>query len=185
MRDRWLRNCSLLLALTHRWSVAARLMMEWSGRLERHSHEVWLTKVTMTTERSILGGDSSINWQEEGWSVRGVCVCTENSWKRLFIFYYFPFFLLCCFPYNTMSDDECFSWCVDVMAARLCNCAWLWIVLTRCPVAAKGRPTAVGRVVRLMSFLHNWVDWFLSSFLRQFEVHEDKIPTQLCNVTER
>lgn len=116
---------------------------------------------------------------------RCVCVCTENSWKRLFIFYYFPFFLLCCFPYNTMSDDECFSWCVDVMAARLCNCAWLWIVLTRCPVAAKGRPTAVGRVVRLMSFLHNWVDWFLSSFLRQFEVHEDKIPTQLCNVTER
>lgn len=48
-------------SVTHSRLVAARLMMEWSGRLDIHSQEVWLTKVTMTTVRSILGGDSSIS----------------------------------------------------------------------------------------------------------------------------
>lgn len=57
----------ILYTPTHTWSAAARLMMEWSGRLERHSHEVWLMNDTMTTERSILGGDISISWQEYRW----------------------------------------------------------------------------------------------------------------------
>lgn len=101
--------------------------------------------------------------------VRGVCVCTENSYLSLIIFLFFLFSAAASLTMLLLMT-KCFGWCVDVMAARLCNCAWLWIVLPRCPVAAKGRPTAVGRVVIQMSLLHNWVDQFLSSFLRQFEL---------------
>lgn len=54
-----------------------------------------------------------------------------------------------------------------------------------CPVAAKGRPTAVGWVVIQIRMLCNWVNWFLSSFLRQFKVQGEKIPTQLCNKVQK
>lgn len=76
------RNTNILYSITssHMWSVVALLMMECSGRLERHSHEVWLTKAAMTTDRSILGGDSSISWQTYRLTLQEwICVCAQQN----------------------------------------------------------------------------------------------------------
>lgn len=76
------RNTHMLYSIpsSHMWSVVALLMMECSGRLERQSHEVWLTKVTMTTDWSILFGDSSISWQTYRLTLQEwVCVCAQQN----------------------------------------------------------------------------------------------------------
>ena len=101
---------------SHMWSVVALLMMECSGRLERHSHEVWLMKVTMTTDRSILGGDSSISWQTYRLALQGwVCVCAQEN-GLLFIYWHFcPVYLCKCETFGKSwfcSLNNRKQWCI-------------------------------------------------------------------------
>lgn len=109
-----------LCAHTHKWSVVARLMIEWSGRLERHSHEVWLTKVTMRTSGFFQGGVTSISWQED----RSCFKVFARAWT---CFSWVKAFQLICRWYNGCKTEQLRVTTSDSMSScsqRASRCCW-------------------------------------------------------------